>query len=101
MKRSKKILLAALILCLLLSGMWFYWEWQMPLTDLLPEENWISLELWQGDGANTGVNIAYDAPPLEEILTQFSATRVSRAEKDLYIYMSNMSQSLSARIPAE
>lgn len=82
MTRAKKTGIALLVLVLVIGGLWFYWERPLSLGDLIPQEAWTGLELLQDDATNTGTFITFQDPPLEEILTQISATRVTRAEKD-------------------
>lgn len=82
MTKAKKTAIALLVLALLIGGLWFYWERPLSLGDLIPQEAWTGLELMQDDATNTGAFITFRNPPLEEILTQIQATRVTRAPKD-------------------
>ena len=82
MTRVKKTGIAVLVLALVIGGLWIYWERPLSLGALIPQEVWLRLELQQDDGANTGDCVKFQEPPMEDILTQIQATRVTRAEKD-------------------
>lgn len=82
MTKAKKTGMALLVLVMVVVCLWLYWERPHSLWDLLPQEKWIGLELMQDNGDNTGKYATYQGVPMEEILTQIQATRVSRAAKD-------------------
>ena len=81
MSKSKKILIAVMAACLILSGLWLYWEWEMPISDLIPEEKWMRLELRQEEEAGTGLQRELEVP-LEPVLAQMKETRVTRRRED-------------------
>ena len=82
MTKPKKTGIAVLVLVLVIGALWLYWEWPHSLGDFLPKEAWTGLDLLQDDATNTGAFITFQNPPLEEILIQLQATRVTRAPKD-------------------
>ena len=82
MTKVKNTGIAILVLALVIGSLWFYWEWPISLGDLIPQEAWTGLELLQDDATHTGAYITFQDPPLEEILIQLQATRVTRAPKD-------------------
>ena len=82
MTKAKKSGIVLLMIALVIGGLWFYWERPLSLGDLIPREAWTGLDLLQDDAAGTGAFITFLDPPLEEILTQIQATRVTRAPKD-------------------
>lgn len=81
MSKAKKILIAVLAGCLILGGLWQCWEWEMPISDRIPEETWTRLELRQEMEAGTGLQREFEAP-LEPILTRLKETRVTRRGED-------------------
>lgn len=78
-KKTGAIFLAA---ALLIGVLWFYWEYPVSLGSRIPEATWVKVELRQEEGAATGAYIEFLEPPLDEILTQLDATRVTRMGKD-------------------
>lgn len=82
MTKAKKTGLMLLAVALLTGVLWCYWEYPMSLGDRIPGETWVGLELRQDDGANTGGYVEFQEPPLEEILIQLYATRITRMEQD-------------------
>lgn len=82
MTKAKRTGIAVLALALVIGGLWFYWERPLSLGELIPQEAWIGLDLLQDDATNTGTFITFQEAPLDEILTQIQATRVTRAPKD-------------------
>lgn len=82
MTKAKIPGIAVLVLLLVIGSLWFYWERPISLGERIPQEAWSGLELLQDDATNTGTFITFQAPPLDEILNQIQATRVTRASKD-------------------
>ena len=82
MTRAKKTGITLFVLVLVIGGLWFYWERPLSLGDLIPREAWTDLELLQDDATNTGTYVTFQDPPLDKILIQLQATRVTRAAKD-------------------
>lgn len=82
MTTPKKMGIAVSTFALVIGCLWFYWEFPLSLGDRIPEDTWVRLELRQADSVNTGAYIEFQEPPLEELMTQFDATRVSRMEED-------------------
>lgn len=82
MTKAKIPGIAVLVLLLVIGSLWFYWERPISLGERIPQEAWSGLELLQDDATNTGTFITFQAPPLDEILDQIQATRVTRASKD-------------------
>lgn len=82
MTKAKIPGIAVLVLLLVIGSLWFYWERPISLGKRIPQEAWSGLELLQDDATNTGTFITFQAPPLDEILDQIQATRVTRASKD-------------------
>lgn len=82
MTKAKRIGISLCVLALVIGGLWFYWERPLTLGDLIPQEEWVRLELKQDDATNTGTYITFQEPPMDKILMQLKATRVTRAEKD-------------------
>lgn len=82
MTKAKRTGSIALVLALVIGCLWFYWAWPLSLGNLIPQEKWIGMELMQDSGDNTGMYVTYQGVPMEEILTQIQATRVSRGAKD-------------------
>lgn len=150
MTKAKKIAIAICVLALVIGGLWLYWERPIPLGDLIPEEEWVGMDLEQMVPTNPNGDIKFEEPPMEEILTQIRILRVSRDEENrlgddeafritlykrdawptviyvkstgevhvaadmqldgwkyykgaeaLYVYLSNLSQTLPAVVPAE
>ena len=82
MTKAKIPGIAVLVLLLVIGSLWFNWERPISLGKRIPQEAWSGLELLQDDATNTGTFITFQAPPLDEILDQIQATRVTRASKD-------------------
>lgn len=85
MKKSKPLLLTALILCLVVTGLWLYWEWPMTMNTLIPAETWTRVELRYGVANGAGHNMEFESPEMDRILPQMGAVRLTRAEKRTYL----------------
>lgn len=77
MKKSRMIILAALIACVLIVSLWFYWEHTFSLNSVLPEENWTRVEISIGD-PGVGDEQWQGTVDLEAVLTALEYARVSR-----------------------
>ena len=85
MKKAKKI---GLFLCgfvLMISGLWLYWEWPMPMDTLLPQENWVRMELRRGSVTDSYFETDFENPELDKVLPQMGAVRLTRAQKRSYL----------------
>lgn len=82
MAKSKKILTAVLVLCLTAGGLWLYWGRQIPMSDILPEENWTKLQMWVGDDTSDEWLREIEPPALEAVLSAIEQTKVDRNDKD-------------------
>lgn len=82
MTKRTIILIAAAVVVLTLgvAGSWLYWETELSLSGILPEENWISLELWVGEPGSGDTKI--DSPALEDVLGAIGKTNVTRASAE-------------------
>ncbi|MEE0109685.1 MAG: hypothetical protein UEP57_02205 [Oscillospiraceae bacterium] len=80
MPKFKKLLSIVLAICLLLGGLWFYWGWQVPLMELLPQDTWTKVRVWKGEMGEGEWEI--EAPPLEAVLAAMEQTEVDRNDKD-------------------
>lgn len=85
MKKSKRILLPVLFVCLLAAGLWLYWEWPMTMDTLIPEESWVRVELRHGAWEGDFQEMTFESPELDRILPQMGAVRLTRAEKRTYL----------------
>ena len=81
MTKVKKIAALICVLAFLIGGLWFYWEQQLIIGDLIPDSTWTRLELRKGTAAGSGEEIVYDAP-LEPLLTRIKAASVTRDEEN-------------------
>lgn len=77
MSKTKKIILAALAVCMLAASLWLYWERTFSLSSVLPEENWTRVEISIGD-PGVGQAIWQGTVDLETVLTALDHARVSR-----------------------
>lgn len=85
MKKSKPLFLTALILCLIVTGLWIYWEWPMTMNTLIPSETWTRVELRYGVSGGDGHDMEFESPEPDRILPQMGAVRLTRAEKHTYL----------------
>ena len=85
MKNLKKITAAICLLALVNGGLWWYWERPLPLDRLIPQEQWVRMELEQMLPNNLAGDLEFQDPPMEEILALLPAVRVTRAEKRHYL----------------
>ena len=85
MKNLKKITAAICLLALVNGGLWWYWERPLPLDRLIPQEQWVRMELEQMLPNNLAGDLEFQDPPMEEILELLPAVRVTRAEKRHYL----------------
>lgn len=76
MKKKWKLLNVAIPFCI---GLWLYWEYPVSLSDCLPEENWVRMDMEKQIQSDLVGDIRYTEIPMEQILTQLDATSVSRA----------------------
>ena len=75
--RNKKALLAICVLLLVLcAALWMYWERQIPMIELLPDEDWVKLEMSFSE-AGTG-DREMDPPELGKVLEAIGKTNVTR-----------------------
>ena len=81
MAERKRLLIAALGILLLLSGLWLYWEWPMTMASLLPEENWVRAELRWGSVTSSYYVPEFVNPDPDRILSQMGAVKLTRAEE--------------------
>ena len=75
---KKRWIVVNVVLAALL-GVWLYWEYSVSLGKLLPEENWIRMDLELQSQSDMNGDIQFSEFPMEQILTQLDATTVSRA----------------------
>lgn len=85
MAKAKKIGILIFLLALLIAGLCFYWGWQMPLMDLLPDSNWIRVRVWAGDDTSEEQEWEIEPPALEDILSAMEAAKVDRNDKDRHL----------------
>ena len=85
MKNLKKITAAICLLALVNGGLWWYWERPLPLDRLIPQEQWVRMELEQMLPNNLAGDLEFQDPPMEEILELLPAIRVTRTEKRPYL----------------
>lgn len=81
MKKGKKNLLPLLILLLVAGSLWFYWGRSFPLTNALPEENWVRLQMWVRDDTTDEWIWEIQPPELEDVLAALESTTVDRNDK--------------------
>lgn len=77
MKKAKKIVLIGLILCALALSAWLYWERAFPLADVLPEEDWIRVQIDIGD-PGVGQEPWQGTADPETVLTALEQAQVTR-----------------------
>lgn len=82
MAKPKKLLVAALALCLAAGGLWFWWGRQFPLLDILPEENWTKLQMYVADDTSEEWTWEIEPPEMADVLSAMAQTKVDRNDKD-------------------
>ena len=66
--RNKKVLLSIGVLLLVLcAALWMYWERQIPMIELLPDEDWVKLDMSFSEAGIGDREI--DPPELGKVLT--------------------------------
>lgn len=85
MRKSKKIALVFCVFALVIAIFWWYWERPLPLDRLIPQEQWVRMDLEQMLPNNLAGDLEFQDPPMEEILALLPAVRVTRAEKRPYL----------------
>ena len=83
MRRSKKITFSVLIL--VLFGLWWYWECPMTMDSLLPQENWIRVELRWCNVADAYYEPEFQKLELDKLLTQMKSVKLTRTEQRTYL----------------
>ena len=96
MKKSKLILLLILVLCLAAAVCWVYYETELQLGDILPNESWTDLTFYEGnpgiaDREISGVELNAVLDTIRQTtLTRGSAFRgMSQPYYLLYLYNAN------------
>ncbi len=82
MTTAKKFAVAFCVLALAVGGLWWYWEYPVPLDRLIPEEQWVRMEMEQSLSHS---NMVFEDPPMEDVLALFPAIRVTRAQNSDYV----------------
>lgn len=77
MSKVKKILIVVLVPLLLAMASWLYWETEISLTELIPDEQWTKVQLFIGD-PGVGETEWEDTLSLEDILAAVNQTKVTR-----------------------
>lgn len=77
MKKPQKIFLAGLLVCVLTFFAWFYWERTFSLSSVLPQEDWVRVEIYIGD-PGVGQEQWQGTVELEDVLSALEQARVSR-----------------------
>ena len=85
MKKAQKIAIIFSVFVLLTAALWWYWERPLPLDRLIPQEQWVRMELEQMLPNNLAGDLEFQDPPMEEILELLPGARVTRAEKRHYL----------------
>ena len=80
MGKNKKFL-PLLILLLIIGGIWFCWGRPISLAKLLPEENWVRMQMWVCDENSDEWIWEIDPPALEAVLAAIDRTTVDRNDK--------------------
>ena len=73
------------ILIVFLIGLWLYWEYPVPLSDCLPHEDWVKMDLELQVQSDLAGDIWFSELPMEQILTQLDATSVTRAAEQRHL----------------
>ena len=75
--RNKKVLLAICVLLrVLCAALWMYWESKIPMIELLPDEDWVKLDMSFSEAGIGDREI--DPPELGKVLTAIGKTKVTR-----------------------
>lgn len=77
MTRFRKICIAICVLALVIAGLYLYWETEIPLTNMLPDEDWTKVQLFVGD-PGVGESEWEGALAPEDILAAVNQTKVTR-----------------------
>ena len=85
MKKTKRIAAVICMLFLVLGGLWWYWEYPHPLNELIPDENWVRMEMEQTLPYNMAGNLVFEDPPMEDVLALLPAIRVTRAQNSNHV----------------
>ncbi len=79
--RNKKVLLAICVLLLVLcAALWMYWESKIPMIELIPDADWIKLDMSISEAGIGDREI--DPPELEKVLEAIGKTKVTRGPED-------------------
>ncbi len=76
MKNKTALLAICVLLLVLCAALWMYWERQIPMIELLPEEDWVKLDMRISE-AGTG-DREIDPPELEKVLEAIGKAKVTR-----------------------
>ena len=85
MKKTKRIAAVICMLLLVLGGLWWYWEYPHPLNELIPDENWVRMEMEQTRPYNMAGDLTFENAPMESVLALLPAVRVTRAQNSNYV----------------
>ena len=95
MPNWKKGIILITVILLVSTGVWLYWNRELPLTDALPDEKWKGIRLLSGDTHSETREWEVSAPA-DAVLSAISETRVSRTGRkisltdryfQLYLYL--------------
>ena len=76
-----RVKMALCTIILLIAGLWYYWERPLALADVIPQENWVRMEMEQMLPSELTGDLKFEDPPMEEILSLFESIQVTRTEK--------------------
>lgn len=85
MKKTKMMAAVICMLLLVIGGLWWYWEYPHPLNELIPEENWVRMEMEQTLPYNMAGDLTFENPPMEDVLALLPAVRVTRAQNSNHV----------------
>ena len=85
MKKAQKIAIVFSVLVLLTFALWWHWERPLPLDRLIPQGQWVRMELEQMLPNHLAGDLKFQDPPMEEILALLPAVRVTRTEQLPYL----------------
>lgn len=85
MTKGKKIAAILCLLTLIFGGLWWYWEYPLPLDTLIPEAQWVRMDLEHMLPGNLAGDLKFDDPPMEEFLELLPGIRVTRGEERPYL----------------
>ena len=77
MSKNKKRLILVFVLCLVLSGLWLYWEREIPLQDQLPDADWYKVQ-FHGMYFEGYVEYTVEDLDADLLLSILNAARVDR-----------------------